>query len=154
MDEAMNTLHRLATDYLNTPEDVHVDLARYGQLRRALVAAIEEVEAEIRARLPEYAADGVSQQRMAELAGMSIQTVRKIVVPGAAERNAAWQEKLRQAGRNVLGPKPGRGKDAGPRMKRGAHDADAFSGPTREPERVVVTDDATEAFIAAARGDA
>lgn len=118
-------------------------LVDLGNLRRALLAALEDTDAAIRAKLPEYVADGYSQQRMAELAGMSIQTIRKAVVPGAAEKDRAAYDRVRKAGREALGPRPeSRGRDTSVRMRRGARDADAFSGPTR----VVVTDDASEAF--------
>jgi len=119
------------------------DLAQLGRLRRALNMALEAVDAAQKPKLREYAADGYSLQRMAELAGVSIQTVRKVVVPGAAEKNREWQSRTRKAGRELLGEKPGRGKDVGPRVQRAERDADAFSGPSR----VVVTEDAIEASV-------
>jgi hypothetical protein len=78
------------------------ELAQLGRLRRELQAALKAVEVAIEPKLREHAAEGVSLQRMAELAGMSIQTVRKVVVPGAAEKNREWQSRTRLAGREAL----------------------------------------------------
>lgn len=100
----------------HTPENV--SLATLGHLRRALLVALAEVEAASRPKLLEHAKAGASLQRMAELAGVSIQTVRKVVVPGAAERNREWQSRTAKAGREVLGPKPARAGDLGPRLAR------------------------------------
>lgn len=104
------------------------ELAQLGRLRRELQAALAEVEAAARPKLVEHAAAGVSLQRMAELAGMSIQTVRKVVVPGAAEKNREWQARTRVAGREALGEKPSRGPDTGPRVLRA--DRAAIAGCT------------------------
>jgi hypothetical protein len=71
-------------------------LGTLGDLRRALLVALEDVETAITPKLVEYRATGTSLQRLAELAGMSILTVRKAVVPGAAEKNREWQSRSRK----------------------------------------------------------
>ena len=99
-----------------------VTLVQLREMRRALQAALDDVTEAMRPKLLEYASDGYSQQRMAELSGYSIQAVRRIVVPGAYEKNKAYAARAPQVGREVLGPKPARGKDAGKRVARGKRD--------------------------------
>lgn len=63
-------------------------LADLGQLRRALVRALDDVnEALAPLMSAAYERGGMTQQRIAELSGYSIQGVRNVVVAGAREYN-------------------------------------------------------------------
>ncbi len=101
-------------------------LRQLGDLHKALNAALAEVRAALVPALQRAAIDGLPQQRMAELAGYSLQAVRQIVVPGARDKDKNLEKETR-------------------RLAREARDAQRPAGEAG-PQRVVVTDDATEAF--------
>ncbi len=103
-----------------------------GDLHKALNAALAEVREALVPALQRAAVDGLPQQRMAELAGYSIQAVRKIVIPGARDKHADLERETR-------------------RLARAARNAQRPAVETG-PQRVVVTDDATEAFVGVFRG--